>query len=373
LEQIEARLDAQDRDPQLEARDRQWETERTELLQSIEDLLLKLRGSVRAARVTTMLSGIGRTRRHIPGSRVVIQNMTYQTRPTAVLGLFTLTASLALAQPAPRLEFEVASIKPAAFIKGGETMSVDAGRLEYSNVALRDCIRVAYRIKDYQVSGPDWLASTRFDIVAKLPEGATREQAPEMLQALLADRFKLTFHHETKDHNVYALVAGKNGPKLTPSDPDAKSAGGPGGGSQQIQSSATRSDSGNAAPAGAFSVRVGPDGARIESKKVTLPAFADLLSRFLDRPVIDKTEIQGFYDFTMDVAMEELARGTGGLARKAAAMGANSGKTSDGTPDSGTGGTIIQSIQKYGLNLEGRKASMDSLVIDHIEKTATEN
>ena len=171
-----------------------------------------------------------------------------------------------------------------------------------------------------------------------------------MLRALLADRFKLAFHHETKDHNVYALVAARNGPKLTASGPDADSR-----------------------PAGNLSVRMGPAGAQIESKKVTLPAFADLLSHFLDRPVIDKTEIQGLYDFTMDVAMEELARGTGGLARKAAAMSTNSGRTPDGASDGGPGGTIFQSIQKYGLNLEGRKASMDFLVIDHIEKTPTEN
>src|ERR1022692_4435387 len=100
--------------------------------------------------------------------------MTCQVKPTAVLGLFALAASGALAQPVPRLEFEVASIEPAASMKGGEMMSVDAGRLDYSNVALRDCIRVAYRIKDYQVEGPDWLAGARFDIVAKLPGGATR-------------------------------------------------------------------------------------------------------------------------------------------------------------------------------------------------------
>src|SRR5947208_14535718 len=79
----------------------------------------------------------------------------------------------------------------------------------------------AYRIKPYQLSGPEWMRKQRFDIMAKTPEGASAERLPEMLQTLLADRFKLTIHRETKDLPVYALVVGKNGIKLEPSAPDA--------------------------------------------------------------------------------------------------------------------------------------------------------
>src|SRR5438105_1093800 len=121
--------------------------------------------------------------------------MTSRTT-AASLALSTMIWAVPSAFPqSSRLEFEVASIKPASPQQSGMMrvgMNVDAGRLTYENVALRECIRAAYRVKDYQISGPDWLSSLRFDISAKLPEGATRDQVPEMLQALLADRFKLT-------------------------------------------------------------------------------------------------------------------------------------------------------------------------------------
>ena len=89
-------------------------------------------------------------------------------------------------------------------------MKVDAARVDIGFYSLADLIRTAYRVKAYQVSGPDWISAQRFDILAKMPEGATREQVPEMLQVLLAERFRLTIHRETRDHSVYALVAGKD-------------------------------------------------------------------------------------------------------------------------------------------------------------------
>ena len=88
-------------------------------------------------------------------------------------------------------------------------------------MSLADLIRVAYRVKPYQLSGPDWMTAERFDVLAKMPEGATREQVPEMLKALLAEPFKLAVHRESKEHAVYALVVGKGGPKLKESAPDA--------------------------------------------------------------------------------------------------------------------------------------------------------
>src|ERR1051326_6461347 len=152
--------------------------------------------------------------------------MTSPKRPMAVIAVFCGVVAGTLAQTAPRPEFEVASIRPAAPITNlqGKTrigMRVDAGRMEYSFGSLRDLIRTAWRLKDYQVQAPGWLADARFDIAAKLPDGASIDQTPEMLQALLAERFKLEVHHETREHPVYALVVAKNGPKLTASAPDA--------------------------------------------------------------------------------------------------------------------------------------------------------
>src|SRR5207249_5172791 len=103
--------------------------------------------------------------------------------------------------------------------------------VDYANVSLRDLIRRVYEVKEYQVSGPDWMKSARFDIVAKIPSDTPKEQVPLMLQTLLAERFKLAIHRETKDLPMYALVVGRNGPKMKESlkepeiDPNAPPAG----------------------------------------------------------------------------------------------------------------------------------------------------
>ena len=133
----------------------------------------------------------------------------------------TLAACAAFAQSAsPRLEFEVASIKPSPALTDNVHigMRIDGAQLHFTAFSLKDYIRIAYRVKDYQVEGPDWISSERFDIAAKLPAGATREQVNDMLQTLLVDRFKLTFHRVKKEFPVYALVVAKSGAKLKESD-----------------------------------------------------------------------------------------------------------------------------------------------------------
>src|SRR5665213_2902282 len=146
----------------------------------------------------------------------IIRNMT--------IGL-ALTAIAAFAQTKPA--FEVASIKPsapldmakmAAAMQNGQMPKigahVDADRAEYTYLDLKSLISLAYGVKPYQITGPDWMANTRFDIVAKLPDKATKADAPKMLQTLLEDRFGLTFHRTTAEHPVLALVVGKGGPKM---------------------------------------------------------------------------------------------------------------------------------------------------------------
>src|SRR5579863_4905075 len=110
------------------------------------------------------------------------------------------------AQGGAPLEFEVASVKPSkgAAERVAVGVHVDGAQVHIADFTLRDYIRVAYRVKLYQVTGPEDLAE-RFNVDAKLPEGATREQVPEMLQALLASRFELKTHRESKEFPVYAL------------------------------------------------------------------------------------------------------------------------------------------------------------------------
>jgi len=99
--------------------------------------------------------------------------------------------------------------------------------VDYGNVSLKDVLATAYAVKRYQITGPSWLDSERYDITAKLPDGVSRDQVPVMLQALLTDRFKMSIHKESKEEPVYALTVGKNGPKLTKSAPDDSAKPGP--------------------------------------------------------------------------------------------------------------------------------------------------
>jgi uncharacterized protein (TIGR03435 family) len=112
--------------------------------------------------------------------------------------------------------FEVASVKPNSSGSGHSDTDVDNNLLRMTNVTLKACIVWAFSMTDAQVSGPSWLDSERFDIVAKTESG---EPQPQMLQAVLAERFNLAVHRETKEQTLYELVVAKNGPKLKKADP----------------------------------------------------------------------------------------------------------------------------------------------------------
>lgn len=262
-----------------------------------------------------------------------------------------------------KLEFEAASIKPADPSPMGQIMirmQTDAGMLRYNNVSLKDCIRVAYRVKDFQVEGPDFIGDTRFNITAKFPEGAKESDVPEMLQALLAERFKLTVHREKKDHAIYALVADKGGAKLKPAEVPTGEAAPPAGGG--------RGPGGR----GGMMMAIGPDGAHIKASSSTLADLGERLSRFTDKPIVDMTGIQGEYDFDLVFAPETLRGlpGGGGMMMRGGGPGGE-GHPADAASESG--GTIFDAVQRYGLKLESRKAPMDIVVVDHIERAPTEN
>ena len=160
--------------------------------------------------------------------------MQTSRRMKKALQRFTVISCLALAAPVAPAQtkptFEVASVKPAApldraalmaAIQNGETprigARVDGARAEYIYLTLQDLLSLAYNVKAGQITGPDWLASQHFDIVAKMPDGASKDDVPRMLQALLEDRFKLALHRESKERTVLALVVGEGGPKMKPS------------------------------------------------------------------------------------------------------------------------------------------------------------
>src|SRR2546422_535192 len=119
--------------------------------------------------------------------------------------------------------FEVASIKEVRAPSSVENtlagqfhigINIDGSRADYGFMSLADLIPYAYRVKRYQVSGPSWMIETRWDILAKIPQGQSADRAPEMMQDLLAERFKLSIHRENREQSVYALVVGKGGLKI---------------------------------------------------------------------------------------------------------------------------------------------------------------
>jgi len=270
------------------------------------------------------------------------------------LSCLVLTSCAVFAQPA----FEVASVKAAPPLTGGHMMigmGNDPGRVNYTNVSLRDVLPRAYGVKRYQIAGPSWLDSERFDIVAKVPENTPKEQIPAMLQTLLAERFKLKVHREQKELPIYALVVGKNGPKLEKAEDDGQ---GPGPG------------------LGRGMMMVG--NGRMEMKRATMSGFSDLLSNMLDRPVIDMTELPGSYNIALDVSMEEHAGFRGAMMRRMGpgpggpggpGPGEGGGAASDGAPAP----SIFVAVQQLGLKLEPRKAPLEIIVVDDGDKVPTEN
>lgn len=236
-----------------------------------------------------------------------------------------LLASLAFAQAPP--QFDVATIKPSAPQTDGRTQTrmssdTDIGRLNYSNVNLKEIIGRAYKIQLYQISGPGWIETQRFDIVAQFPPHTDGNRVPLMLQALLADRFKLTIHRETKELPVYALTVAKGGPKFKA----AESASG-------VTSDSNRTRWHVVA-------------------KTTMQRFAEFLTDEAGRPVVDKTALSGAYDMTLDWAVDNSANAS----------------------DTANGPSLFTALQEQlGLKLESTKGPVETIVVDRAERTPTEN
>jgi uncharacterized protein (TIGR03435 family) len=227
-----------------------------------------------------------------------------------------------------QLTFEVASIRPAE--PKGEWMEVVPGSLTMRSLRMISVIRWAYGIQEYQVSGPGWLTEARFDIVAKAGTPAPDAELRLMLRALLADRFKLAFHHETRELPSLIVTVGKNGHKLKPNDVE---------GSPSFKSG---------------KMTLTGDGA-------TVTQLTDFLSREMRQPVVNQTGLTGRFNYFLDVnayITDEVRRSNG---------------PGGGPPPEATS-LIAQAIQaQLGLKIEGRNAPVEMLIVEWIERTPTEN
>jgi len=282
-------------------------------------------------------------------------------------------AAVLLAQEAPRAEFEVASVKPAVAVdasNGGRVhvgIQIDGAQVHCTYLSVRDYVRIAYRLKDYQVAGPDWIASDRFDIHAKLPEGATREQVPEMLRNLLAQRFEMKTHRGSKEFSVYGLVAGKGGVRMkeSPLDPENQAEGGKGA----VNVTASGGRAGTTVNLGRGAYFTLADN-KFEARKLTMAALADSLARFVERPVVDMTELKGTYDLTLEFTPEEYRVL---LIRSALAAGVTLPPEAMRLLEGASDESLFKGLQAMGLKLESRKAPLEVLVIDSISKTPVAN
>lgn len=272
--------------------------------------------------------------------------------------------------PASR-EFEVATIKPSTQPAMGQVnvgVHVDGAQVHFTYRSLKDYIGYAYKVKAYQVVGPDWLESQRFDISAKLPEGAERAQVPEMLQSLLAERFRMKMHRETREFPVYGLVVAKGGPKMKESPPD-EDAGAPGAGRGAINVTATGGRGGTTIDYGnGASFSMGDN--KFEGRKLTMTIMADSLARFVDRPVVNMTDLKASYDFTLEMTPEDYRSM---MIRAAIGAGVQLPPEALRRVESVEGNSLFTAIQNLGLKLEPRRAPLDVLVIDQMEKTPVEN
>jgi uncharacterized protein (TIGR03435 family) len=273
--------------------------------------------------------------------------------------------------PATRPEFEVASIKPSPpdeFNKGGAGTHIDGSQVSFNFVSLATYISYAYRVKSYEISGPDWMASERFDITAKLPAGGSSKDVIEMLRTLLEERFQLKTHRESKELPVYALVVGKGGPKIQDSPADSPAA---------TPNEARPGFNATAVPRpGGVTVDLGNGGSytfadnKFEGRKMKVASITSALSAFMDRPVVDMTNLKGDYDFSLELSPEDF-RAMG--IRAAIAAGVALPPQAVQMADTASLDSLYSALEKLGLKLESRKAPLEVLVVDHAEKSPSDN
>jgi uncharacterized protein (TIGR03435 family) len=226
--------------------------------------------------------------------------------------------------------FDVASVKIPPPHVIGQPYNITVAEIQndtitFTNASLADCIRFAYGLSsNLQISGPDWITSTesRYNIVAKTAPGTTRDQILQMMQALLAERFKLAFHYEQRALNYYPLVVAKGGPRMP--EPAAAPATAPAGVNGQL---------------------------RILSNRMPMAGVVSLLSRYMRALVVDQTGLAGEFEVKLVWTPDDRP-----------------------VPEDQQGASVFAAVQEQlGLKLESRKGPMEVMVVDRAEKIPTEN
>ena len=248
------------------------------------------------------------------------------------ISVLLLSTCAVFGQPAATPAFDVASVKVAPPGRGGRGEGMhgpggqihsEPGSLTMRNVNMNSAIAWAYGVQQFQVSGPGWLTSERYDITAKAAGAAPEDQLRLMLRSLLADRFKVAAHTEQKVMPYYLLTVAKGGPKFKESDTEGEPV-----------------------------LSAGPNNSTAIIRRVPISQFIDMIQAILRTPIVDETGLKGRYDATLNI---------GALI-------------STPIQNDDMIGTVITAVQDLlGLKLEPKKGPIDTLVVDHAEKVPTEN
>ena len=259
-------------------------------------------------------------------------------------------AGVLAAQTPASLAFEVASIKTNRSGNSGWLLApTPGGRVMAENVPLRALIQAAYQLQDFQVlGGPNWLDADRFDVAAKAAGDRSPNEMLPMLRTLLADRFKLAVHTETKEQPIYALTFsrtdGKLGPRLQPSDANCAAAA--------ANALPTRADPNRPPPCGDFRMSAG----RLVATGMSMEQLAVRLSQRVSRAVQDRTALAGVFDLDIEFSPDQL--------QQPGPPGANANR---GLTDSSIPSIFTALQEQLGLKLESTRGPVDVLVIDHVE------
>jgi uncharacterized protein (TIGR03435 family) len=282
-------------------------------------------------------------------------------------------------------------------VSGGPGTS-DPARIRFQSATLKSLLIYAYGVQAYQVSGPAFLDTERYDIEGRIAPDTSKHQVTVMLQNLLADRFKLKLHHSTKDLPMYSILIAKAGPKLKvsaavepqeqqqentpPSGPPQM----PGRGAMTFDSDGFPIFPGGGMPGGpgrggrgGLGMMMAPGNrARIMGTQSTVADLAAQLSDMLSRPVTDATGLTPKYDITLTFSTEGLNITMGGRGGPGGPGGGGPGGGPDGPegmqPQGDPPPDLFTAIQsQLGLRLEAKKGPVDLLVIDHAERAPTEN
>jgi uncharacterized protein (TIGR03435 family) len=248
--------------------------------------------------------------------------------------------------------FEVATVKRGERGDYGARGSSDPMRFSVENYPMSSLLEMAYGINSYQLSGPGWLDSERFTVTAKHAEGATSEQLNLMLRTLLIERFKIAAHFDKKDVTGYRLVVARGGSKLAAPPPYSNQDDGPSQPPAPLRMTVDQEGFPQLPPGRHFAMAIANDRTRWRFADESMDHFAETLGSQIHQPIVNATGLTGGYDFVVSWSAAELQPNA----------------------PSDSGPTIFAAIQEQlGLKLESARIAVNTLVIDHMERTPAEN